>query len=231
MFIKKWHDSGYQLNYGKDVIIKFVKNQEIHSVLDIGCGTGRDLMIIKNVLSHNAVDLHGICDGHIDGVTTCHIDIECSSIPYGDNRFDLTLSNQVFEHLKNWLWVLHEQVRVTKVGGGVIVGFPNLAALHCRIQLLFGKQPSCIKIDDAHVRGFTTSDFERVIDSIPGLEIRQRAGANIYGLPPSIAKIIGARLPNISVSIFYYLQKTSQKVNVIKKWKEGSLETNFFTGL
>lgn len=41
------------------------------------------------------------------------------------------------------MWAFHEQSRVTQMGALAIVGFPNFAALHCRIQLLFGKHPSC----------------------------------------------------------------------------------------
>ena len=50
-------------------------------------------------------------------------------------------------------------------------------------RLKIGKHPSCLKIDDAHIRGFTHADFVRVIDNIPGLEIIDFGNANLYGVP------------------------------------------------
>jgi hypothetical protein len=81
------------------------------------------------------------------------------------------------------MWEFHEQSCVTQRGGLAIVSSPNFAALHCRIQLMFGKHPSCLKIDDAHRRGFTYADFVRVIENIPGLEIIDFGNANLYGVP------------------------------------------------
>ena len=48
---------------------------------------------------------------------------------------------------------MHEFSRVLKVGGQIIVGLPNLAALHRRILLLLGKQPTCIRANGALSEG------------------------------------------------------------------------------
>ena len=113
----------------------------------------------------------------------------------------------MYEHLKNWLWAFHEQIRVTKKNGWAIVGFPNLAALHCRIQLVLGMHPSCIKLDDAHVRGFTKNGFSNVLNKIDGLSIEMFEGSNMYGFPPSFAKILGKTFPNLAVSFSFLLKK------------------------
>jgi ubiquinone/menaquinone biosynthesis C-methylase UbiE len=148
--LSHWCNKGYNLNFGEDCILRFIRkerNRTISKVLDLGCGSGRDLMLIRNELTSTDMELYGIGSTSIEGVQIYNLDLECERLPFLDNNFDLTLCNQVLEHLKNWMWAFHEQIRVTQMGGLAIVGFPNLAALHCRIQLMFGKHPSCIKID------------------------------------------------------------------------------------
>jgi SAM-dependent methyltransferase len=230
--LQKWRNQGYYLNYGEDCIRKFVckeSDRTILKVLDMGCGQGRDLQLIRSELSSTDVKLFGIGNIDIDGIEISNLDLECDHVPFPDGTFDLTVCNQVMEHLKNWLWAFHEQIRTTKLGGGAIVGFPNLGALHCRVQLLLGRQPSCIKLDSAHIRGFTHSDFQRVIDRIPGLEIVDFAGSNMYGVPPKVAKSLGTIFPTFAVSIFFLLRKTDVDVDVIKLLRDYPLETNYKT--
>ena len=164
-FFKKWRDQGYHLNYGEKIIQSYAK--KIHQnipikIIDLGCGEGRDLRIFKEIANQSDVELYGINFRNVDGVLISNVDLENQLLPYEDAFFDVSICNQVFEHLKNWVWALHEQVRVTKVGGYLIVGVPNMAAFHCRFQLLVGLQPSCVKADDAHVRGFTMQEFKRI---------------------------------------------------------------------
>jgi SAM-dependent methyltransferase len=228
----KWRNQGYYLNYGEDCIRKFVSKESdrtIAKVLDMGCGQGRDLRLIQSELKSTDVKLFGIGNIDIDGIEISNLDLECDDLPFPDGTFDLTICNQVMEHLKNWLWAFHEQIRTTKLGGGAIVGFPNLGALHCRVQLLLGSHPSCIKLDSAHVRGFTHFDFQRVVARIPGLEIIDFAGANMYGFPPNIAKYFGSTFPTCAVSIFYLLRKTDDNVDVIKLLRDYPMETNYKT--
>jgi len=133
--LKKWRDSGYENVFGRSLFYDWyyqLKPPDGHiiKILDIGCSKGVDLISAKNVLiSSNPVELWGIdfrerllkiAEG--SGIYTKNIDLEMNSLPFDSNIFDFTISNQVFEHLKNWLWVFHEQVRVTKVGGGLLSG-------------------------------------------------------------------------------------------------------------
>ncbi|WP_108507844.1 class I SAM-dependent methyltransferase [Polynucleobacter acidiphobus] len=231
--LKKWRDQGYYLNYGERIIQNYAKElyqSDSLKVIDLGCGEGRDLKIFREIAGQANTELYGINFMPVDGVEISDIDLEFERLPYQDNFFDVSICNQVFEHLKNWLWVLHEQVRVTRIGGHLIVGIPNMAAFHCRLQLLTGIQPSCVKADDAHVRGFTLQEFKRIIDGIGGLQIRSIDGANMYGAPPYLATKLSKLFPSLSVSIFYLIQKTVYDVNIINILKEKNLETNYFLG-
>ena len=232
-FLKNWRNESYHLNYGEKVIDKYsnmiCKNLPV-KVIDLGCGGGRDLKIIKKISNHVETELFGINFDPLDDIKITNIDLEFQEIPFEDNVFDVSICNQVFEHLKNWIWALQEQIRVTKIGGYLIIGVPNLGALHCRIQLLMGIQPSCIKADDAHVRGFTVKEFKRIINQVKGLRIISIDGGNMYGFPPKLANKLSVLCPEMSVSIFFLIKKTSNENDLIKIIKSKKLETNYFLG-
>lgn len=98
--------------------------------------------------------------------------------------------NQIFEHVKEVFWILHEVTRVLKKGGSLIVGVPNLASLHNRFLLLLGAQPTSIQNDSAHLKGFTKSDFKKLLQSgfNGGYKLEGFAGSNFYPFPPLLAK-------------------------------------------
>jgi SAM-dependent methyltransferase len=47
-------------------------------------------------------------------------------IPFADNSFDVSFSYGSIEHVREWRLALEEQVRVTRRGGLILVGVPNL---------------------------------------------------------------------------------------------------------
>src|SRR5262249_16504573 len=124
--LKRWRDEGYINIYGTDVVRAWTQRllpaeDGLSRILDIGCGDGRDLLAMGEGISGKA-DLYGIeCTENLasqacrHGVRTFALDLETSSLPFRDNFFDLVVANQVLEHLKNWIWVFQEQIRVTKV--------------------------------------------------------------------------------------------------------------------
>ena len=110
------------------------------------------------------------------------------------------------------------------------MGFPNLSTFHCRIQLMLGFHPSCIKIDDALERGFTDRDFRRVINRIHGLEIVNFKGANMYGVTPAFGKKLAHLFPTFVVPLFYLIRKKHAEVDVIGLYRDIPLETRYCTG-
>src|SRR6266536_5310235 len=122
----------------------------------------------------------------------------CKCLPYSTvldigagKGHDLLTARQIeptFEHLKEVFWVLHELSRVLKVGGHLIIGIPNLASLHNRLLLAAGRQPSSLKNNSAHIRGYTRSDFIRLLECFPrGYELEAWMGGNFDPLPRALA--------------------------------------------
>jgi len=73
------------------------------------------------------------------GVAYADYDASTDDLPYADGSFDIVNCNAMIEHLHTSpKRMLLEVLRVLRPGGVFIVTNPNIAALHNRVQLLFG---------------------------------------------------------------------------------------------
>ena len=201
-----------QLNYGRSIILNYAKQIECQSVLDLGAAQGADLDIIKK--QHPLIKSYAVenwssnkkileKNGHV----VFNKDIEKESLPFDDNSIDVIILNQLLEHTKDIFWIIHECTRVLNLDGSLIIGVPNLAALHNRIFLLFGKQPSCIQTNSAHVRGFTKDGIVDFMNIFSGYRLSDFSGSNIYPFSPFLAMPLSRVLPTFSVSLFFRFTK------------------------
>jgi len=227
------------LNYGRHLIKKFTVNIPNHStVLDIGAGLGTDLLLVKSnnpTVVLNGVEFYPPYQEILKSknIKVCSLNVEKDKLPFNDESVDLIICNQVFEHLKEIWWVMSEISRVLKVNGQLIVGVPNLAALHNRILLLFGKQPACIKNDSAHLRGYTKEDLTNFVSVISGnsFKLNSFKGSNFYPFSPCIAKPLAMCFPTLAVTNFYSFNKIKKSgSNYLDFPKTEKLETNFYLG-
>src|SRR5215469_13536551 len=113
-------------------------------ILDVGAGFGDDLFQAKKIMESTpefyAIETLPAAVSHLRkmGFSVASIDIERDRLPFSSEYFDAVLCNQVLEHTKEIFWVISEFARVTKIGGRIILGVPNLGSLHNRLALLFG---------------------------------------------------------------------------------------------
>jgi len=229
-----WYD--VQLNYGRNIILEWTENAVCDVVLDLGAAKGDDLDNIK--LNHPKIKSYAIENwasniaileekGHI----VYDLDIEKDSLPFHDETVDIIVLNQILEHTKNIFWIFHECTRVLKRSGRVIVGVPNLAALHSRILLLAGCQPSCIRTNSAHIRGYTYGGFLSLVEIFDGYELNKFTGSNFYPFSPGLAKFFSKQFPTLAVCIFFELIKKNKYADeYIKYPSDNRLATNFYLG-
>ena len=185
------------------------------NLLDIGCGDGKRTIHLAqhfNIRMDHVygLDAHDLFTGSSQNTfTVSQIDLEINPLPYQDDMFDLVICNQVLEHLKNYDSVLHQMIRVTKAGGYILIGIPNLAHLINRIYLLLGIQPMCISLDSRqHVRGFTHKSFLDKIRSLPKIHYIDCTGSTIiYPLPISLAKYLSKFFVGICGYVSYLIRK------------------------
>lgn len=167
------------------------------------------------------------------GVKVCALDLENDPMPFEDQSMDLIIANQILEHVKEVFWIFHEISRILKPGGHFVLGVPNLASLHNRLLLGVGRQPTIIKNNSAHVRGWTKHDMLRFVDSCfpGGYRLDGFGGGNFYPFPGWAAKPLSAAFPNASWSVLMDLVKQKPYTDSFLRWPtEQNLETNFFTG-
>jgi SAM-dependent methyltransferase len=102
------------------------------SILDLGCGQGYFVESSRNAGadSWGADTYAGVWEGWQGQVPTSAIpyirQIEAGRLPYDNDRFDVVVSNQVFEHVSGaeLRQVLEEISRVLKPGGFLLALFP-----------------------------------------------------------------------------------------------------------
>jgi SAM-dependent methyltransferase len=136
------------------------------------------------------------------GVRVSSVNLEFQRLEMSDGSVDIVIANQVFEHLKNWVFALSEVARVLRKGGTLIVGVPNLASVHNRVGLLAGRQPTCINLSGMHVRGFTLQGLSSVLEHGGVFKVVDRKGRVVFPLPRSMGRWVADLWPGGASSIF-----------------------------
>jgi SAM-dependent methyltransferase len=225
------------LTYGRETIAGWARSLPGTSpviAFDIGCGVGSDLLGVRKALAPREVSLAGIdlYEPSIDkaraaGIDVHTADIEKDCLPLEDGSVDIVVANQVLEHVKEIFWVIAEMERVLRTGGLLCVGVPNLASLHNRLLLAFGRQPTSIEPIGPHVRGFTLPALRRLLTAGGFFTVEDTAGGNFYPLPSAPARAAARAWPGAAVSIFALARKTGQSGNYLDIIGPGLAETQF----
>lgn len=190
-----------------------IKNKSIRNLIDIGCADGYKTSLYANNFDISFSQVVGL-DIDIDylyqnkyNFNVVKFDLEKISLPFKDNAFDLLICNQVLEHLVNYKAVLDEIIKITKPGGFVAVGIPNLAHFINRLYLLFGYQPLSIDLKGSHINGFTHRAFKELLDSRNDAHLIDYKGEIMYPFPRFLAKFFSKFLIGWTGYISYLLQK------------------------
>jgi methionine biosynthesis protein MetW len=135
-------------------------------VLDLGCGNGDLLYLLAREKGARVqgIELNdsAIYECVKKGLSVFHGDIESGLAEYPDRSFDYVILNQSLQEVKKIDWLTGEALRI---GGKIIVGFPNFAYLQARWMLFFrGKAPITPSLpyrwhDTPNVRFLSINDF------------------------------------------------------------------------
>jgi methionine biosynthesis protein MetW len=137
------------------------------SVLDLGCGSGELLELLVKQRRARAqgveIDEQAIYQCVARGLSVFHEDIDNGLTGYGEKSFDYVILNESLQQVRRLDDVLREALRV---GGQVIVGFPNFAHFPARCQIFFrGKTPVTRALpfewhDTPNLHFLSISDFQ-----------------------------------------------------------------------
>ena len=142
-------------------------------ILDVGCGTGANLIMLSKYGDAEGVDISE------DALAFCRergldkVKLGAGEeLPYEDDTFDLVTAFDVVEHMDDDLAGLREMRRVLRPGGRVLLFVPTF-------MFLWGLQ------DDVshHRRRYRLSQLRRVLEQA-GFEIERMTYANIMFFLP-----------------------------------------------
>jgi SAM-dependent methyltransferase len=168
-------------------------------ILDVGCGTGANLLMLSKYGDAEGVDISedalAFCrDRGLDKVRLG----AGEELPYDNGTFDLVTALDVVEHMDNDLAGLKEMRRVLRPGGRVLLFVPTF-------MFLWGLQ------DDVshHRRRYRLSQLRRVLEKA-GFEVERTTYANITFFIPillirQLMRLTGIKAEsenNINVSAF-----------------------------
>ncbi|HEY2963049.1 MAG TPA: class I SAM-dependent methyltransferase [Pyrinomonadaceae bacterium] len=137
-------------------------------ILDVGCGTGANLLMLSRYGDAEGVDVSE------DALAFCRerglADVRQGAgeeLPYDDNTFDLVTAFDVVEHMDDDLAGLSEMYRVLRPGGHVLLFVPTF-------MFLWGLQDEVSN----HRRRYRLPELRRVLEQA-GFEIERSTYANI----------------------------------------------------
>lgn len=123
-----YDDGAYDNDRLRWTIEEFLSSGNIGKVLEVGCGNGALLQLLKErELEAVGVDASssGIERCVATGVRALCLDVSTECLPFADDAFDLVLSLETFEHLMNPHYALQEIRRALKPGGRFVCSIPN----------------------------------------------------------------------------------------------------------
>lgn len=122
-------------------------------LLEVGCGTGTNLLRIGKALGMEHVQLLGIDvsesavrDSCRRGVKAIRLDLNTEKLPYDSESIDCVLFMEVIEHLYYSDLIMDGIARVLRRNGVLIITTPNLASWANRMALLLGFQPFSLEV-------------------------------------------------------------------------------------
>ena len=177
--------------------------------LQIQPGRGRQTLLFRDQLAapHRPVIYDGEDkrDPAVSAETDFRqVDVEAAAFPAADGDFDLVIWNRDLVTVKNLGPALREVRRVLRPGGVFVVAVPNLAALHNRLLLLAGRQPTTLHIGNGdHVRGFAIRSMTGFLTRDLDFELLRVTGV---GLAPASTAVLPGPLRGISHTVVWALR-------------------------
>jgi methionine biosynthesis protein MetW len=183
-------------------------------LLDVGCWDGAHTASYAERLGCPACGIEVFeaqaSAAEARGIEVARVDLESGRFPWPDGHFDVVISNQVFEHLKNVWLAMSEVYRVLAPGGWLILSVPNLGSLHNRVLLALGRQPTSIRTFGPHVRGYTFGEIRDFVAHRDRLEVVRMRGVGFYPFPASMAVPLTRIWPGASHTTIVVARKVAR---------------------
>jgi SAM-dependent methyltransferase len=184
-------------------------------LVDLGCDEG--VRTLRFASAARADEVHGVElagspaeAARARGITVTEADLN-ERLPFDDARFDIVVSNQVIEHLRDTDVFVSEVARILAPGGVAAVSTENLASWHNIGALVLGWQPfslgnvtsrraglgNPLALHRGEAPGATSWQHARVFSyrglrelfEAHGLAVRDILGAGYFPLPATAGRL------------------------------------------
>jgi SAM-dependent methyltransferase len=183
--------------------------ERIHGlVLENGCGIGTYLQHLApeaGSIIGLEYDLERAQEAHQKSALL--INAASEGLPFPSGMFDVILSHEVLEHVRDDRQSIEEMLRVLRPGGVIVLFVPNLGypfethGIYWRGRYHFGNIPLVHYLPARwrkqlapHVRAYSVSDLRHLVEGTPGQVIDQRiifgAYDNIINRSPSVGRVM-----------------------------------------
>ena len=154
---------------GKD--IKIIPYQGEGRILDIGCGNGRALSLLKE----RGWDTYGVeVNSQAVDIARDKLNLKVqlgniSDVEFQNNFFDVVIMTHSLEHMANPKEILRKVNRILKVGGTLIVTIPNADSFEARYfrQFWIGWDPP------RHLYTFSLKTLKKMLQTIGSFKIKR----------------------------------------------------------
>jgi len=152
---------GFRHKSAIDLILRISEKSSI-SVLDLGCGDGLLLSLLKEKgIIGKGLDVseEGVEKAKSKGIDASIFDFS-DKLPFPDKSFDVVVLLDVLEHLYAPDNLLREAGRVSK--SSVVVSVPNFNSLPARLQVLLGMIPENNSRNKGHIYWFNSFVLKKI---------------------------------------------------------------------
>ena len=181
----------------REKILKYQKNNVNKKIIDIGCGPGGNILLLKDFgrvtgLDMSAEALKFAKTNNFDELTQA----SATNIPFGNESFDMATSFDVLEHIEDDEAVIREVMRILKPGGMFVVTVPAYPVLWSQHD-----------VSMHHVRRYLKRDLLSKLKKA-GFEIEYHTYFIMLAVPIRVLQILRDKLLKNKLT----KEKTSYKV-------------------
>lgn len=153
-------------------------------VLDLGCGDGRLLRVLRDTKNVRGLGIEHDEDEVIaaiaQGLSVIHGDINQELAGFPDNAFDYVVVSQTLQQVYAPTELIRQMLRIGRLG---IVSFPNFCCWRIRLQMLVSGHVPVTKelpfgwYDTPNIRVLSLEDFRQYAKAIP-FSVRRSLAVN-----------------------------------------------------
>jgi SAM-dependent methyltransferase len=169
----KWREVGARRKAAN--IVRVCRGITVHSVLEVGCGTGavlRELEHLRFAGAYTASDVsldairfaQKSCSGFLRGAFVG----QAGYLPFEDRAFSVAVLSHVIEHLENPFSAVREASRVAEF---VVIEVPTEQVLSNQIRANVLGKPYASAADAGHVQFWSPSSIEAFLTRSCGMQI------------------------------------------------------------